>query len=70
MDSIALLYTAVFLFYAAMEVMGMMPQEMQSAGGTLSYMFASFYGDQVSSQYSRRERFSTKSYFTPRNSTL
>lgn len=49
MESSSLLFTAVFLFYAAMEVMGMMPQEIQSAGGTLSYMFASFYGDQVSS---------------------
>jgi hypothetical protein len=42
----ALLYSAVFGLYCLMEVLGLMPQEVRSAGLTLPALFSSLYGDQ------------------------
>lgn len=41
------LYTAVFGLYSLMEVLGLMPQEVRSAGITLPALFSRLYGDQV-----------------------
>lgn len=42
-----MLYSVVFLLYSIMEVLGLMPQEVRSAGITLSTLFSRYYGDQV-----------------------
>ena len=42
-----LLYTGVFSLYSLMEVLGLMPQEVRSAGVTLTGLFSGLYGDQV-----------------------
>ena len=44
----AVLYTAVFLIYSSMEVLGIMPQELRSAGITLPSLLSRWFGDQVS----------------------
>lgn len=41
-------YTCAFLVYGVMEVLGLMPQEIKSAGLTLTGIFGNFYGDLVS----------------------
>ena len=43
-----LLYTGVFVLYGVMEVMGLMPQELVSAGLTLPRLFSKYLGDPVS----------------------
>ena len=45
--SSVVLYTAAFVVYGVMEVLGLMPQEIKSAGVTLPAIFAKYYGDQV-----------------------
>ena len=45
----AVLYTAVFLIYGSMEVLGLMPQELRSAGITLPSLLSRWFGDQVNS---------------------
>lgn len=47
MSGVAVLYSVVFLLYSIMEVLGLMPQEVRSAGITLSALFSRYYGDQV-----------------------
>ena len=42
------MYSAVFALYGVMEVLGLMPQELISAGLTLPGLFAGYYGDPVS----------------------
>ena len=42
-----MLYSAVFGLYSLMEVLGLMPQEVRSAGITLPAIFSALYGDQV-----------------------
>lgn len=42
-----LIYTVAFMLYGLMEVLGLMPQEIKSAGVTLTGVFGSFYGDLV-----------------------
>ena len=41
------LYTLVFGFYSFLEVSGSLPQEIRSAGLTLTSLFSRYYGDQV-----------------------
>ena len=41
------LYTIVFVLYGLMEVLGLMPQEVKSAGVTLSGLFGALCGDLV-----------------------
>jgi len=43
------LYTCAFVLYGLMDVLGLMPQELRSAGVTLPALFSRYYGDQVSS---------------------
>ena len=43
------LYTCAFVLYSLMDVLGLMPQELRSAGVTLPTLFSRYYGDQVSS---------------------
>ena len=47
MTGVWVLYSAVFGIYSLMEVLGLMPQELRSAGITLPALFTSHYGDQV-----------------------
>jgi len=42
------LYTCAFVLYGLMDVLGLMPQELRSAGVTLPALFSRYYGDQVS----------------------
>ena len=42
-----LIYTGAFMLYGLMEVLGLMPQEIKSAGVSLTGIFGSFYGDLV-----------------------
>ena len=51
MDGIIFVYTGGFIVYGLMEVLGLMPQEIKSAGITLSGLFGAFYGDLVWIQY-------------------
>ena len=51
MSGVLLLYTCAFVVYGAMEVLGLMPQELVSAGFTLPRLFSKYFGDPVS-QYS------------------
>ena len=46
-DGAVVLYTCVFVLYGLMDVLGLMPQELRSAGVTLPALFARYYGDQV-----------------------
>ena len=48
MTGVLLVYTCAFLLYGAMEVLGLMPQELVSAGLTLPRLFAKYLGDPVS----------------------
>ena len=41
------MYTCVFVLYSLMDVLGLMPQELRSAGITLPALFARYYGDKV-----------------------
>ena len=43
-----IVYTVVFVAYGLMEVLGLMPQEIKSAGATLSGVFGPLYGDLAS----------------------
>lgn len=47
MDGVLVVYTAAFIIYSLMEVLGLMPQEVKSAGITLSGLFSKYYGDPV-----------------------
>ena len=47
MSGAAVFYSVVFLLYSTMEVLGLMPQEVRSAGITLSALPSRYYGDQV-----------------------
>ena len=47
MSGPVVLYSVVFVLYSVMEVLGLMPQEVRSAGITLPALFANYYGDQV-----------------------
>ena len=49
MSGYVVIYTGVFVVYGIMEVLGLMPQEVKSAGVTLTGIFGRFYGDLVSS---------------------
>ena len=51
MTGVLLLYTGAFLLYGVMEVVGLMPQELVSAGLTLPRLFAKYLGDPVSIYY-------------------
>ena len=44
------MYTFAFVVYGLMEVLGLMPQEIKSAGATLSGLFGALYGDLVCQQ--------------------
>ena len=48
MSGVLLLYTGAFLLYGVMEVLGLMPQELVSAGLTLPRLFAKYLGNPVS----------------------
>ena len=48
MAGYAKIYSAAFALYSMMEVLGLMPQEVRSAGITLTGLFNGYYGDQVS----------------------
>lgn len=50
MDTSVVLFTAAFLAYGLMDVLGLMPQEITSAGLTLPGLFSKYFGDVVSSQ--------------------
>lgn len=43
------IYTGAFMVYGLMEVLGLMPQEIKSAGVTLTGLFGKYYGNVVSS---------------------
>ena len=47
MNGLLILYTAGFIAYGLMELLGLMPQEMKSAGLTLPGIFDRLYGDPV-----------------------
>ena len=44
----ATLFTVFFLAYSLLEVMGLLPQEMRSAGLALPSLLSRFYGQEVS----------------------
>ncbi len=46
-SGVLLVYTGIFLVYSAMEFLGLMPQEVKSAGLTLPALFSKLYGDIV-----------------------
>ena len=46
-EGFVVLYTLVFAFYSFLEISGSMPQEIRSAGLTLTSLFSRYYGDQV-----------------------
>lgn len=48
MESSVVLYTIVFIFYSCLEVTGSLPQEIRSAGLTLTSFFSRYYGDEAS----------------------
>ena len=50
MDGILIVYTGAFIIYSVMEVLGLMPQEVKSAGITLPGLFSKYYGDPVGEQ--------------------
>lgn len=41
------IYTGTFMVYGCMEVLGLMPQEIKSAGATVSGLFGPLCGDLV-----------------------
>ncbi|XP_064383296.1 transmembrane protein 129-like [Halichondria panicea] len=45
METSAVLYTAAFIAYGLMDVLGLMPQEISSAGLTLPGLFSKYFGD-------------------------
>ena len=45
-----MLYTLLFVGVAVLEVMGMIPQEIKSAGITIEGMLSKYFGDEVSSK--------------------
>lgn len=47
MSGYLVIYTGAFVLYGLMEVLGLMPQEVKSAGISLSGVFRAFYGDLV-----------------------
>lgn len=47
MDGYVIIYTAAFIIYGLMEVLGLLPQEIKSAGITLTDIFGKLYGDLV-----------------------
>lgn len=47
MDEYGIIYTGVFVLYGLMEVLGLMPQEVKSAGISLTGIFGVLYGDVV-----------------------
>lgn len=47
MSGYLVVYTGAFIVYGLMEVLGLMPQEIKSAGVTLSGAFGALYGDFV-----------------------
>ena len=49
MEGSVLAYVLVFAFFAAMEVTGMVPQEVRRAGLTFTALFSPYYGDEASS---------------------
>ena len=51
MTGLLLLYTGAFLLYGVMEVLGLMPQELVSAGLTLPRLFSKYLGDPVSRNF-------------------
>lgn len=48
MSGYLIAYTGAFLVYGLMEVLGLLPQEVKSAGISLTGLFGNFYGDLVS----------------------
>ncbi len=48
MEASLVLYTSVFVAYSLMDVLGLMPQEIRSAGLTLPQLFSRYFGDLVS----------------------
>ena len=44
---VLVVYSGAFLIYSFMEVLGLMPQEVKSAGLALPAIFSKFYGDVV-----------------------
>ena len=48
MTGVLLVYSGAFLLYSVMEVLGLMPQEVVSAGLTLPRLFSTYLGDPVS----------------------
>lgn len=48
METSIVLYTAAFVAYGLMDVLGLMPQEISSAGLTLPRLFSKYFGDFVS----------------------
>ena len=42
-----MVYSAVFALYSVMEVLGLLPQEVRSAGVTLPALLKGYYGDEV-----------------------
>ena len=43
-----MLYSAAFIVYGLMDILGLMPQEISSAGITLPGLFSKYFGDPVS----------------------
>ena len=57
MSGVLLLYTCAFVVYGTMEVLGLMPQELVSAGFTLPRLFSKYFGDPVSTVKSIRNTY-------------
>lgn len=51
MDPPLVLYSAAFIVYGLMDILGLMPQEISSAGITLPGLFSKYFGDPVSLPY-------------------
>ena len=54
MSGAAVVYSAVFALYSVMEVLGLLPQEVRSAGVTLPALLKGYYGDEVYIQSQHR----------------
>ena len=61
MSGATVLYSAAFFIYGLMEVLGLMPQEISSAGITLPGLFAKYFGDPVSLSLSHMHLYGTGS---------
>ncbi len=48
MEISVVLYTSAFVVYGLMDVLGLMPQEISSAGLTIPQLFSKLFGDSVS----------------------